>query len=233
VVSLLKHLRALSTRELKAIKPASYDRPGEMKTALAIRVRAQKLIEKVQGKPLKELAALGTQSRAGRREGSQRGSGLRSVRETLARREVRVHIRALERRLQDFLQSRSQLYKRLTSELTLADLERLVSIVGGARALRGLKRKLKAGEVGGVQEADISNTFLSQLEAAASRGGSGADSGGGSEDGGAESEVSTGPGDGVESESVLVADGATPTATLTTAMVKEEDVPDGGERPDV
>jgi hypothetical protein len=102
-------------------------------------------------------------------------------------------------------------------------LERLVSIVGGTRALRGLKRKQKAGELGVVQEADVSNTFLSQLETAASGGESGADSGGGSDDSGAESEVSTGAAEGIESKTALVAEGATPTATLTTAIVKEED----------
>lgn len=223
VVSLLKHLRSLSASELKGVKPASFDRPGEMKTALAIRERAQKLMEKAQGRPLKELAGLGIHSRIGRGEGSRRGSAQSSVREMLARREVRAHIRNLERRLQNFLQSRSQLYKRLTTELTLADLERLVSIVGGTRALRGLKRKQKAGELGLVQEADVSNTFLSQLETAASGGESGADSGGGSDDSGAESEVSTGAAEGIESKTALVAEGATPTATLTTAIVKEED----------
>ena len=219
VVSLLKHLRSLSASELKGVKPASYDRPGEMKTALAIRQRAHKLMEKAQGKPLKELAGLGTHSRIGRGEGSRRGSAQNSVREMLARREVRAHIRNLERRLQNFLPPGSQLYKRLTTELTLADLERLVSIIGGTRALRGLKRKRKAGELGVVQEADVSNTFLSQLETAARGGESGADSGGGSED----SEVSTGAAQGIESETVVVAEGATPTATLTTAIVKEED----------
>ena len=133
-----------------------------------------------------------------------------------------------ERRLLNFLQSRSELYKRLTTELTLGDLERLISIVGGARAVRGLKRKLKSGELGAVQEADVSNTFVSQLEAAASQGGSGADSGGGSEDGGADSEVSTGAGEEIESETVVVAEGATPNATLTTAIVKTESPPGEG-----
>jgi hypothetical protein len=199
-----------------------------MKTALAIRQRSLKLMEKAQGKPLKELVGLRLHARIGRKEGSGKVSASASYRETLARREVRLHIRNLERRLLNFLQSRSELYKRLTTELTLGDLERLISIVGGARAVRGLKRKKKSGELGAVQEADVSNTFVSQLEAAASQGGSGAESGGGSEEGGADSEFSTGAGEEIESETVVVAEGATPNATLTTAIVKTESPPGGG-----
>jgi hypothetical protein len=55
------------------------------------------------------------------------------------------------------------LFKRLTSEMTLSDLERLISILGGRRALRGLKRRLAPGEASTILEADLSSTLLRQL----------------------------------------------------------------------
>jgi hypothetical protein len=117
---------------------------------------------------------------------------------------------------------RALLYRRLTTELTLSDLERLVSILGGNRAVRGLRRKHKAGEVTNVVESDISNSMLGQFAAAADGPSSSSDSGGGSDespsqDGGTEVAESTEVQDGM-----LTADGATPTATLTTALMKEE-----------
>jgi hypothetical protein len=135
-----------------------------------------------------------------------------------------MYVRLLERRLQSFVQSRSLLYKRLTTEFTLADLERLISILGGNRALRGLRRKHKAGELSRVEEEDISNSFMSALATAADRMGGASDSGGGSDDANPSSEagVSESTEETTASETFLVADGTTPTATLTTVLVKED-----------
>lgn len=224
VVSLLGHLRARTARELKQIKPNSYDRPGEMKSALAIRIRAQKIIEKVQSRPLKALAKLTEAAPIAKNSARMRSTPVLSVRESLARREVRMYVRLLERRLQSFVQSRSLLYKRLTTEFTLADLERLISILGGNRALRGLRRKHKAGELSRVEEGDISNSFMSALATAADRMGGASDSGGGSDDANPSSEagVSESTEETTASETFLVADGTTPTTTLTTVLVKED-----------
>jgi len=128
-----------------------------------------------------------------------------------------MYVRQLERRLLSYLNCTSPLFKRLTTELTLSDLERLVSIMGGARAARGLRRKLRSGDVTHVLESDLSNSFLGQLAAAADGPRSTSGSGGGSDDSspaqeGGAPEASSGSS--IE-EGSLVADGATPTATLT------------------
>jgi hypothetical protein len=222
LASVLAQVRSLSIRELRSMRIDTHAQPQILRTALAIRLRAEKILSKIQGLPLKEIArvkGLGAPNATAPKGSSQRSM---LAREALARREVRHYVRQLERRLQDFMNPRSLLYRRLTTELTLSDLERLVSILGGNRAVRGLRRKHKAGEVTNVLEGDISNSMLGQFAAAADGPSSSGDSGGGSDeapsqDGGTEVAESAEVQDGM-----LTADGATPTATLTTVLMKEE-----------
>jgi hypothetical protein len=222
---MLAHLRSLSTRELKAIRPDRYDRPADVRVALAIRARAQKIMERIKSLPLKDIVKIkGLKAETKVGKGGREQVAL-SPCEALARREVRLLIRDLSARLQSFLNPRSMIYKRVMTELTLADLERLVSILGGARAVKGLRKKHKAGEVTQVFESDISNSFLSQLASASGGALAGGDSGGSSEP------VSSPEGAGAEAspeasteEATLVADGAVPTATLSTFIMKEETV---------
>jgi hypothetical protein len=222
LASVLAQIRSLSSRELRTMRIDTHAQPQILRTALAIRLRAQKILDKIQGLPLKDIARI--KGLGAHNTPTPKGSAQRSMlaREALARREVRHYVRQLERRLQEFMNPRALLYRRLTTELTLSDLERLVSILGGNRAVRGLRRKHKAGEVTNVVESDISNSMLGQFAAAADGPSSSSDSGGGSDespsqDGGTEVAESTKVQDGM-----LTADGATPTATLTTALMKEE-----------
>ncbi len=221
ISAMLANLRALSPKELSTIKIERYGQPKDLQVALAIRARAHKIVERVKALPLKDILkikGIGSEAKLGKDRVAL------SPREMLARREVRFLIRDLAARLQSFLNPRSMLYKRVISEMTLADLERLVSILGGNRAVKGLRKKLKAGEVTQVFEADISNSFLSQLASAAS-GASAGGNGGGSDEPSASTE-----GAGAEAstetteEATLVADGAVPTATLSTFIMKEETV---------
>ena len=224
VATMLAHLRTLSAKELRSIRLDRYDRPADVRVALAIRMRSEKLMERIKALPLKELAKIKGFRSDVAATARRKGEAQLSPREALARREVRMYVRQLEQRLLGYLNGRSPLFKRLTTELTLGDLERLVSIMGGARAVRGLRRKLKSGEVTHLLESDLSNSFLGQLAAAADGSGSAGDSSGGSEDS-SPAQQGEGPeassGANVE-ESSLIADGATPTATLTTALVKAE-----------
>ena len=225
VSTMLAYLRGLSPKEIKGIRLERFDRPKDVQVALAIRARAQKIIERIKSLPLKDIVKI-----QGLRAETKMGKGgttqaAVSARELLARREVRLLIRDLSARLQSFLNPRSMLYKRVMSELTLSDLERLVSILGGNRAVKGLRKKHKAGEVTEVFESDISNSFLSQL-ASASTGPSGV-----SDSGGADEPSASPEGGGAEAsteasteEATLVADGAVPTATLSTFIMKEETV---------
>jgi hypothetical protein len=225
VSTMLAHLRGLSPKEIKGIRLERFDRPKDVQVALAIRARAQKIIERIKSLPLKDIVKIkGLRAETKMGKGGTRQTAL-SARELLARREVRLLIRDLSARLQSFLNPRSMLYKRVMSELTLSDLERLVSILGGNRAVKGLRKKHKAGEVTEVFESDISNSFLSQL-ASASTGPSGV-----SDSGGADEPSASPEGGGAEAsteasteEATLVADGAVPTATLSTFIMKEETV---------
>lgn len=222
IATMLAHLRSLSAKELKGIRLERYDRPNDVHVALAIRARALKIVERIKPLPLKEILkvqGLKAETRVGK------GQVAISPREMLARREVRILIRDLSARLQSFLNPRSMLYKRVMTELTLADLERLVSILGGNRAVKGLRKKQRAGEVTEVFESDISNSFLSQL-ASAAHGTSGLGDSGGSDEPssspeGAGAQVSQ---EASTEETTLVADGAVPTATLSTFTMKEETV---------
>lgn len=225
IASMLAHLRALSPKELTKIHLERSGRPKELQVALAIRARALKIVERVKALPLKDILkikGIGNEAKLGK--GAKDAVAL-SPREMLARREVRFMIRELAARLQSSLNPRSMIYKRVMTEMTLADLERLVSILGGNRAVKGLRKKLKGGEVTQVFESDISNSFLSQLASAASGGTTGGDAGGteepsaSTEGAGAEASTETST-----EEATLVADGAVPTATLSTFIMKEETV---------
>ncbi len=225
IATMLAQLRALSSKELKAIRPDRHDRPKDLQIALAIRDRVRKIVERIKGLPLKELVKMKDLKIDAKTMKGVKEALNPAQREMLARREVRFLIRDLAVRLQSFINPRSMLYKRLTTELTLADLERLVSMLGGNRAVRGLRKKHKAGEVTQVLESDISNSFLSQLASAAYGPAAGGDAGGSDES----SPVSGGAGveSGTEAsteETTLVADGAVPTATLSTFIMKEETV---------
>jgi hypothetical protein len=192
--------------------------------ALAIQRRAQLIIHKIKDIQLKKLAAIPGLARSRSRENFKVHQVL-SERERLARREVRAYLRRLEQRLSIVVSPGSALHRRLTSELTSSDLERLISIIGGARALRGLRRKQKAGKATAILETDISNVFLQELAIQAGSGGSDASSSGDEGSSGDIGEVARGesaaPSENTETQ--LVADGATPTATLTTAIMKQDD----------
>ena len=224
IATMLAQLRALSSKELKAIRPDRHDRPKDLQIALAIRDRVRKIVERIKGLPLKELVKMKDLKIDAKTMKGVKEALNPAQREMLARREVRFLIRDLAVRLQSFINPRSMLYKRLTTELTLADLERLVSMLGGNRAVRGLRKKHKAGEVTQVFESDISNSFLSQLASAAYGPAAGGDAGGSDESspstGGAGAETETD----ASTETTLVADGAVPTATLSTFIMKEETV---------
>lgn len=225
IAAMVAHLRALSPKELKAIRLDRHDRPKEVQIALAIRDRVQKIVERIKGLPLKDLVKMKDLKIDGKTLKGGKESLAPAQREMLARREVRFLIRDLAVRLQSFINPRSMLYKRLTTELTLADLERLVSMLGGNRAVRGLRKKHKAGEVTQVFESDISNSFLSQLASAAYGAAAGGDSG--SSDESSTAMEGSGTETGTEAsteETTLVADGAVPTATLSTFIMKEETV---------
>ncbi len=225
ISAMLANLRALSPKELSTIKIERHGQPKDVQVALAIRARAQKIIERIKSLPLKDIVKIkGLRAETRMGKGGNERTAL-SAREMLARREVRLVIRDLSARLQGFLNPRSMLYKRVMTELTLSDLERIVSMLGGNRAVKGLRKKRKAGEVTQVFEADISNSFLSQL-ASAANGSSGVGGSGGSDEpaaspDGAGTEAST---EASTEEATLVADGATPTATLSTFIMKEETV---------
>jgi hypothetical protein len=225
VTAMLAHLRALSAKELKAIRLDRHDRPKEVQIALAIRDRVQKIVERIKGLPLKELIKMKELKIDAKALKGAKESLNPAQREMLARREVRFLLRDIATRLQSFIDPRSMLYKRLTTELTLADLERLVSMLGGNRAVRGLRKKRKAGEVTQVVESDISNSFLSQLASAASGAAAGGDTGSSDESSpsmeGSGTETAT---EASTEETALVADGAVPTATLSTFTMKEETV---------
>lgn len=224
IATMLAQLRALSPKELKAIRLGRHDRPKDLQIALAIRDRVQRIVERIKGLPLKELVKMKDLKIDAKTMKGVKEALNPAQREMLARREVRFLIRDLAVRLQSFINPRSMLYKRLTTELTLADLERLVSMLGGNRAVRGLRKKHKAGEVTQVFESDISNSFLSQLASAAYGPAAGGDAGGSDEaspsTGGAGAETETD----ASTETTLVADGAVPTATLSTFIMKEETV---------
>lgn len=225
IATMLAQLRALSPKELKAIRPDRHDRPKDLQIALAIRDRVRKIVERIKGLPLKELVKMKDLKIDAKTMKGVKEALNPAQREMLSRREVRFLIRDLAVRLQSFINPRSMLYKRLTTELTLADLERLVSMLGGNRAVRGLRKKHKAGEVTQVFESDISNSFLSQLASAAYGAAAGGDSGSSDESStsmeGSGTETAT---DASPEETTLVADGAVPTATLSTFIMKEESV---------
>ena len=140
---------------------------------------------------------------------------------------VRQYLRILERRLQQSVDPRTGLYKRLTTELTVSDLERLVSMLGGARAARGLRRKGRRKGAPALDESDLTKAVLEELA-----GGVGGPDVSGSGDSGAGSAAAEGgnvasEGGGVSSEQAageggLTADGATPKAELTTALVRDD-----------
>jgi hypothetical protein len=216
----------MSLKEVRAIQAGRRESAPEARMAMAIRERAERLIERVRSLPLKELAKVKAFRSGAKTEAQPKGDSPMPVGERLAWREVRMYVRVLQQRLQSIINPRSLLYKRLTTELTLSDLERLISIIGGARAVKGLRRKHKAGEISQISESDISNSFLSQLAAAANSPASSGDSSSGSDDASSAQEVAS-PDSSPESDveqATLVADGATPTATLTTVLVKEETI---------
>jgi hypothetical protein len=223
IAAMLAQLRALSPKELKSLRLDRFDRPADVQVALAIRTRAQRLMERLKNLPLKDIEKIKGLKLDPRDPKRAKEPSTLSPREMLARREVRLAIKDLSARLQSFLNPRSLLYRRVTTELTLADLERLVSILGGNRAVKGLRKKHKAGEVTQVVESDVSNAFLSQLASAADAAVAGGDSGGSDDSSpaqeGAGAETST---EASVEEASFVADGAVPTATLTTVIMKEE-----------
>jgi hypothetical protein len=223
VLTTLAQLRTLSVREFKAIQLNRPGRPKEVQVALAIRARAQKIAERIKSLPLKDIQRMRALRSGHKAEKTVRTLAHWSEREILARREVRLLIRDLAVRLQAFVNPWSMLYKRLVSELTLADLERLVSMLGGNRAVRGLRKKHQAGEVPLILETDISNSFLSQLAAAADGTSAGADSSGSDESSPSadEATIQASTEEAAE-ETSLVAEGAVPTATLSTVIIKEE-----------
>ena len=227
IQALVRQLRALSPKEIKNLLRAGVGKKAELRAAGAIKQRAQKILERLKDRPIKEVLKM-RGLRQPHSERARKAERLLSARERMARREVRSHLRGLEQRLKRVLNPRSLIYKRLTTELTPSDLERLVSILGGARALRGLKRRQKSGNISSVVEADVSGGFMRELSAAAGAAGKVSSSSGESESGGAGG-AGADQGEAVEEsanqESTLVADGATPSATLTTFIMKEEDRP--------
>jgi hypothetical protein len=224
---MLMHLRALSPQELRSLRLERHAQPTDIQVALAIRDRAQRLLERLKNMPLKDSKRVQGISFDPRELKRTKGHVTLSPRELLARREVRLVMKDLISRLQSFLDPRSMLYRRITTELTLADVERLVSILGGNRAVKGLRKKHKAGEITQVLESDISNSFLSQLASSVGSSATGGDSGS-SDDGtpAPEGEVAEASIQTSAEESTLVADGVVPTATLSTVIMKEE--PAGG-----
>jgi hypothetical protein len=127
---MLAHLRALSPKEILKVRLERYDRPKEMQEALAIRDRYQRILERIKAMPLKDIVKIkGIRGDSKLGKGGQVGVAL-SLRETLARREVLFVIRDLATRLRSFLDPDSVLYKRVMTEMTLTDLQRLLSIHG-------------------------------------------------------------------------------------------------------
>lgn len=149
VVSMLAYLRGLSPYELTGIRLEQYNYSKDVRDALTIRARAQTIIERIKTLPLREISTLrGIKISANEGGGGTESAGL-SPGELLARGEVGFMIRELVNRLQRSMSPGSMLYKRVTTELTLAELERLVSILDGRRPTRGLGKmeELKEGVV--------------------------------------------------------------------------------------
>jgi hypothetical protein len=134
---------------------------------------------------------------------------------------IKSQVKRVERRLETLLDPATLLFSRLLSELSVSDLERLVSMLGGSRALRGLRRRRKFGTSAIKSQNDLTNTELQELSKAAStvNQAEGGDAGEG-EAATAEGEVSTESA--TETESTLIADIQGPSATLTTVIVKED-----------
>lgn len=109
------------------------------------------------------------------------------------------------------------LIKRLTSELSTSDLERLVAILAGSRGVRGLKKKRVRGATAVYLEDDISLAVLRDLESEAIIG-SNSNSGDGEKVDPLMSEATDVAPD---VESTVVAENAFPTKTLDTAIVKD------------
>jgi hypothetical protein len=135
---------------------------------------------------------------------------------------IKSQVKRVERRLETLLDPAIPLFRRLLSELSVSDLERLVSMLGGSRALRGLRRRKKFVTSTIKSEADLTNVELQELSKEAStvnqaKGGDAGEGEGVTVDGEVSIESAT------ETESTLVADTQGPSATLTTVIVKEDD----------
>ena len=147
VSTMLDHLRALSPEERHGLRLEHYDRPKDVQVALAIRARALKIVKRIEELPLRDVLKIqGIKVRPTSGKTGE-GTGALPPREMLARREVRFLIRDLVVRLKSCMSPRSTLYKRVTTQLTLAELERLVSMLEGRRPKKvlGITEELAGG----------------------------------------------------------------------------------------
>jgi hypothetical protein len=201
-------------------------RRGGANVALSVDRRVHRLLERLKDVELRDMRTLGVGILVRGMRNRHNDRRLDRVnREAL--RVVRQYIRNLERRLRQSVDPRTGLYKRLTTELTVSDLERLVSMLGGARAARGLRRKGRRKGTPALEESDLTNAVLEEL--AGGLGGQGVSGSGESGTGSAAAEGGgvASKGGGVSSEQAageggLIADGATPKAELTTALVRDD-----------
>jgi hypothetical protein len=146
VSTMLDHLRALSPQERRDLPLEHYDRPKDLQVALAIRARALKIVKRIEELPLRDILKVqGIKVPSASGKNAEATAAL-PPREMLARREVRLLIRDLVVRLKNFMSQRSTLYKRVTTELTLAELHRLVAMLEGNRAGKGLGRRAEMVE---------------------------------------------------------------------------------------
>jgi hypothetical protein len=133
---------------------------------------------------------------------------------------IQNYLKGLQERLSSFMFDSPHLQKRLVTECSPGELELLIELLGGAKARKALKKRNRGDDL---SFDDITESLLTELvtEGAANTGASVRQSSSGATLSHSEG-VSTDGGEPTTEESSIVAEGATPTATLDTVIVKEE-----------
>lgn len=189
----------------------------QLQKALAISEMGTKLLQTFAKFPLKDL-----QNLLNLKISKNQSNGNISHRERLALREVASYLKHLRTILAHLLSPQSNLNKRLSSELSISELELLIGLLVGNKARKGVKKKLVRDGVTDGSPVDIISELIASLEGSASTGERAHESEINSFDSepGSESELTNE--NSTTEDAMLTADGTTPKATLTTVLVKEE-----------
>jgi hypothetical protein len=208
------------TREMRSPVPTSHSKmrliSQELRKSLSMSEKTSKLLHRLSGLPIKELRALLSVKEA--KDKTQRNLASNDRRQL---REISIYVKNLLSILAQLLSPQSQLYKRVTSELSISDLELLVELLAGNRARKGLKKKISREGITEITLSEITSDLISSLKRGEAKTS-------------ARTPTVTNPlmdqTEGIESdteteslaEGEFTADGATPKATLTTVLIKEE-----------